>query len=133
MKKWIFILLLGGALSAQAAVKSQNLAEKEVLVGINSVFIPSGFDADSDVSVIVSGIFPNGCYKWKDAQVTHKKEKGVLVHDIRSYASVNQGMCIMVLVPFTKEIELGRLGAGHHKLRFISGDGTYLEKDLDIE
>jgi len=39
----------------------------------------------------------------------------------------------MVLVPFTKEIRLGKLQTGKHALRFLNGDGTYLEKSLVVE
>jgi hypothetical protein len=39
----------------------------------------------------------------------------------------------MVLVPFNKEVKLGKLNAGKHTLKFLNGDGTYLEKTLTIE
>lgn len=105
-------------------------AEKEVQVGINDVYVPSGFDSSSDVYVVTSGIFPNGCYKWKRADVSHKD---AYTHEVKSVASVSQGMCIMVLVPFTKEVRLGRFEPGKHTLRFLNGDGTYLEKSVSIE
>jgi hypothetical protein len=39
----------------------------------------------------------------------------------------------MVLVPFQKEVRLGKFEAGKHTLRFENGDGTYFEKTLVIE
>lgn len=105
--------------------------EREVIVGINEAFVPSGFDSESGGYVVVSGLFPNGCYQWKEARVNHDRQNNV--HEVRSVASVSQGMCIMVLVPFTKEVRLGHLEAGEHKIRFISGDGTYLEKTVTVE
>jgi hypothetical protein len=42
-------------------------------------------------------------------------------------------MCLMMLVPFTNEVNLGRLGAGEHVVHFMGGDGTYLEKKIVIE
>jgi hypothetical protein len=39
----------------------------------------------------------------------------------------------MVLVPFTKEIHLGKLSVGTHAIRVLNGDGTYIEKQLNIE
>jgi hypothetical protein len=48
-------------------------------------------------------------------------------------ATVSQGMCMMVLIPFTQEVRLGELQSGTHQLRFISGDGTYLQKTMVIE
>lgn len=103
---------------------------KEVQIGINDVFVPSGFDSNSDVYVVTNGIFPNGCYRWNKADVKHADS---FTHEVRSSAIVSQGMCIMVLVPFTKEVRLGKFEVGKHTLRFINGDGTYLEKSLKIE
>jgi hypothetical protein len=39
----------------------------------------------------------------------------------------------MVLVPFNKEIKLGKFNAGKHTLKFVNGDGTYLEKTMVVE
>lgn len=103
---------------------------KDVTVSINDVFVPGGFDSEADSYVVVSGLFPNGCYHWKEAKVTNT---GTYSHDIQSVAAVNQGMCIMVLVPFTKEVRLGQLASGTHTLKFINGDGTYLQKTLVVE
>lgn len=104
--------------------------EKEVQIGINGVYVPGGFDTASDVFVVVNGIFQNGCYKWKRADVDHKDSFN---HEIKSVASVSQGMCLMVLIPFQKEVRLGKFSAGKHTLRFENGDGTYLEKSLIVE
>lgn len=128
MKKLASVIVLGFAMAtafAQAAPE-----DKEVLVNVGDVFVPGGFDTGSDVFVVESGVFPNGCYSWKGAEVTHISPT---LHEVRSIASVQQGMCIMVLVPFTKEVRLGKFESGDHTLRFINGDGTYLEKRLNIE
>lgn len=106
-------------------------SQKDVVVGINDVFIPGGFDSDSDVYVVVSGLFPNSCYRWKEAKVAHDRQEGV--HAVQATASVSQGMCLMVLVPYSKEVQLGKLGAGEHKIRFLNGDGTYMERTLTLE
>lgn len=103
---------------------------REVVVGVSDVFVPGGFDSEADAYVVVSGIFPNGCYRWKTAQVKHTD---ALNHEIVSKADVSQGMCLMVLVPFTKEVRLGKLVSGTHRLKFLNGDGTYLEKTVNVE
>ncbi len=103
---------------------------KEVVVGINDAYVPGGFDSDSEAYVVTSGIFPNGCYTYKRAEVSHVDSYS---HEIKSVASVSQGMCLMVLVPFTKEIKLGKLNSGKHTLKFLNGDGTYLEKTMTVE
>ncbi len=103
---------------------------RDVVISVSEVFIPGGFDSEADAFVVASGMFPNGCYRWKGAEV---KNVDALTHEVQSSATVNQGMCIMVLVPFSKEIRLGKLQAGTHTLRFVNGDGTFLERTLQVE
>ncbi len=97
---------------------------------INGAYIPAGFDSTSDTYVVVNGVFQNGCYKWKRSEVA---DKDTFTHEVKSIASVSQGMCLMVLVPFQKEIRLGQMASGNHTIRFLNGDGTYLEKSMIVE
>jgi hypothetical protein len=103
---------------------------KDVTVALTDVFVPGGFDSNSDSYVVVNGIFPNGCYKWKGA---NRNDVSNFEHEITPVATVSSGMCIQVLVPFTKDVRLGRLNAGSHVLRFLSNDGTFIEKNINIE
>lgn len=105
-------------------------ADKEVVVGLNDAYVPGGFDTGSDTYVVSNGVFANGCYRYKRSDVTHKDE---FTHEIRTIASVSQGMCLMVLVPFTKEVRLGKFAAGKHALRFVDGNGNYFEKTMTVE
>lgn len=122
-----FVLVSAAISFAQA---EEVVPPREVVVGISDVFVPGGFDSESDAYVVASGIFPNGCYRWKNAQVTSTDK---FHHEVKSTALVSQGMCLMVLIPFTKEVRLGKLESGDHQLKFINGDGTYLEKTLKVE
>lgn len=124
---FVFAALVG---FSSMAFAEQLPVEKEVQIGISGVYVPGGFDASSDVYVVVNGIFQNGCYKWKRADVAHTD---AFSHEIKSIASVSQGMCLMVLIPFQKEVRLGRFNSGKHVLRFENGDGTYVEKNLVVE
>lgn len=112
------------------AGEQQAPAEKEVQVGLNGVYVPAGFDSGSDAYVVVNGVFQNGCYKWNRAEVENKDAYN---HTVKSLATVSQGMCIMVLVPFQKEVRLGKFSTGKHTLRFENGDGTFFEKSLIVE
>ncbi len=112
------------------AIANQAVPTKEVQIGVNNVYVPGGFDSNSDVFVIVNGVFPNGCYKWGRAEV---KNTDAHTHEIKSIAQVSQGMCIMVMMPFQEEIRLGKFASGEHILRFVNHDGTYLEKTMIIE
>lgn len=116
--------------SANAASTVAAPATKDVAIGLNEVYVPGGFDSSADAYVVASGLFPNGCYTWKGADVKHIDTYN---HEIQSFATVSQGMCIMVLVPFSKEIRIGKLASGTHNLKFLNGDGTYLKKVMNIE
>jgi hypothetical protein len=102
----------------------------DVTVGVSDAFVPGGFDSHSEAFVVVNGMFPNGCYRWKGAEVQHMDG---LSHEIRSVASVSQGLCTMAMIPFTQEVRLGTLESGTHELKFLNGDGTYLLKKMTIE
>lgn len=104
--------------------------DREVSVGLSGVFVPGGFDSSSDAYVVVSGIFQNGCYKWSRAEIL---SRDAYTHEISPKAIVTPGMCIMVLIPFQKEVRLGQLQPGKHSLKFLGGDGTYIEKTLVVE
>ncbi len=129
MKKLLLTVAVIG-MTMNLAIAEEQPQAKEVVVGLTDVYVPRGFDRKADAYVIVNGIFPNGCYRWKGAEVKNVSE---FSHEIKSKALVSQGLCIMVLVPFTKEIRLGQLAAGEHKLKFLNGDGTYMEKTMKIE
>jgi len=131
MKSVLMTALVVMSMGFSAHAEDEGLPpSRDVEIMISDAFVPGGFDSDSDAYVVASGIFPNGCYTWKQAVVT---DRDSFNHDIKSVASVSQGMCLMVLVPFTKEIKLGKLDTGKHTLRFLNGDGTYLEKSMTVE
>lgn len=125
----VAVAMFGSAVSAQAVTVNSG-DTREVVVSIGDVYIPSGFDSASDAFVVVNGLFPNTCYSWKTAAITHLSATD---HEIRSIATVKEGICMMMLVPFQHEVQLGRLSRGKHMLRFVGGDGTYVQKQLTIE
>ncbi len=129
---FVSMMMVAGLLCFSQGSFAQNseLPTKDVVVDLNDVFVPGGFSSDADAYVVVNGLFPNGCYRWKGAEVEHLDGR---VHKIRPVATVTQGLCIRVLVPFTKEVKLGKLEAGKHTLRFVDSAGNYLEKELEIE
>lgn len=113
-----------------ASASQESAPNKIVPIGISNVYVPDGFTINDDAYVVVSGVFPNGCYHWGHADVVHKD---AFHHEIQSYASVSPGTCIMVLIPFQKDVHLGHLDRGTHTLHFINGDGTYLENSLLVK
>ena len=104
--------------------------QKEVTIAVNDIYVPGGTTSNSEAYVIVSGMFPNSCYKWARADITSQTP---FIHEVRVVANVAQTMCMMVLIPFQHEVVFGRLASGSHTLRFVSGDGTYIEKTLRVD
>ena len=122
------LTLVVGASFAQAQ-PTNPAPTMDAQVDISSVFVPSGF-GDNEPYAVVSGLFPNSCYRWKSSQVTHVSP---FIHEVRATATVRLGMCLMVIVPFTEEASLGKLEAGKHTLRFMGRDGTYIEKSVTVD
>lgn len=120
------ILMVG---TGSMAMANELPPDREIVVGVNEALVPETVAVGQQVIAVVSGIFPNGCYRWSGAKVTHPEPE---LHEVRAVASVSQGMCIMVLIPFTKEVVLGSFTEGTHTLRFVGGDGTYLERKLQV-
>jgi hypothetical protein len=121
------LILTFSAGSMSAFANDGDVHEKVVTVG--DVYIPSNFDSNSDAFVVVNGWFPHSCYKIKDIKVEHITAN---LHEITTTANVTEGLCLTVIVPFHKEVQIGKLAVGEHKLRFINGDGSYMEKTLTI-
>ncbi len=128
MKKAVLFLI---TIYSFAFLNMAKAAESRVVqIGVNDVYVPAGFDRSADVYAVASGVFPNGCYEWSHAEVIHTSN---FSHEVRLLANVSQGMCIMVLVPFSQEVKLGKFEQGKHALKFVNGDGTYIQKNIDIE
>jgi len=125
----ILSMMLGlGFLSGGA--QAEVIRTREVYLHINDVFVPTEKSANGNSYVVVSGMFPNSCYQWNRAEVVHPTDN---THQIRLVANVSEGMCLMVLVPYTKEVSLGNLSAGEHTLRFVNGDDTYFERTMTVK
>ncbi len=127
MKKTLLTIVALFAFGTVAnATMTNTLEEKEIIASINDALLPTTVEANTEVSTVLSGLFPNGCYRYKQSSVKH--DHANKVHEVQTTALVSQGMCIMVLVPFTKEVALGKFEAGAHRVRYMNGDGTYMEK-----
>jgi hypothetical protein len=110
-------------LTATAAVKKQ--------INVQNVQILSDLNAHSNIEVMVTGMFMNGCYSWNGAEVGAVSEDNVI--EVKTYASVFQGVCIMAMTMFSERVSLGSLDAGEYTVKFLQGDGTYLMQKLKVE
>ena len=120
-----------GLVGAANFANAERAVVKEVTMAVNDVFIPEVVERGKDAKIVLSGMFPNSCYRWSRAQVVTSQDT---FHEIKAMASVTVNtMCLMVLVPYSKELNLGQLTPGEHTLRFVSGDDTYFERKLIVQ
>ncbi len=124
------LIAVGGAQAEDYTRPVEKPKTRELLVSPISAYVPSGFDSRSESFVVVSGMFPNSCYRIKESKVEHV---GPALHEVRTMATVTEGLCLTVMIPYSKEIQLGKLSAGNHEVRFMSGDGTYFSKSIVVE
>lgn len=130
MKSMMMLLIATFSLTAFAAGQSgqgQVPVEKEQLLNFNDVYIQKDRGIVEPNELLVMGMYPNSCYKWQAAEVKHVDD---FTHEVRGVAKVQQGICTMQLVSFTKEVDLGLLKAGDHTVRVINADGTIFEKQF---
>lgn len=127
MKQFIFAVLFVMPLSLQL---NASPTTRDVAVSIHDVFIPEKIEGGSDAKIIVMGMFPNTCYRWDRAEI---RDVSATEHVVQGHAILTETMCLMVLVPFNKEVNLGKLQSGSHTLRFLNGDQTYFERTLVVQ
>lgn len=129
MKSLIYAALLMVVTSAGTIAQAE--VSKEITIAIHDVFVPDVVAHDTDAKIVLTGMFPNSCYRWSRFEVFSPVQT---IHEIKSKAYVTMNtMCLMVLVPFSKELNLGRLNPGEHTLRFTSGDDTFFERKMIVE
>lgn len=123
-------ILLTSVLLMATSAFAEEVQPREVTAVVSEAFVPSGFDSTTDTYVVVSGVFPNGCYRWKRADVDNMD---AMTHEVRVIATVRPGVCPRMLIPFSEEVKLGKLQSGNHIVKMMNGDGTYFEKKMVVE
>ena len=88
-----------------------------------TVFAPIGFDSNDNAQLILDGTFPNTCYKVGEANV--KVDKTHMRIEVRDTAlHYKGGVCLYMLVPYFKTVNLGVLSEGKYELVVMAKDGT---------
>lgn len=121
------------ALASFAFANSNRTLEgqaKVVMLNVNSAYVPDNNKSADESYVVVSGTFNNGCYRWSHSTVKDPDQKQVI--EVRNYATVDQGNCIMVLIPYQNKVVLGKLARGEYQVRIMNGDGTFFDRPLTV-
>lgn len=105
MKKQMILTALFMSCVAQAEVS---------MAPIKHLYVPSGFDSNDSVEVVVTGVFPNLCYSRNTVSVDVKGDQiNIEVSAIRRDSKL---ACPEMLVPFKEVVALGNLQGGSYEL-----------------
>src|SRR4051812_6946852 len=109
MKQHTLLLTMG--LNLSAVVYAQNAKPVEVAAPVDKIFIPSGFDDNDNVEVVLHGNFPDGCYSVGEA--TAKVDQANRVITVHATSLIKpEEYCVQSLTPFIQSVPLGNLAEG---------------------
>lgn len=86
-----------------------------VVVDVEEIYVPHGFDNNDEIMAVLDGNLPNGCYKLAQNEVKQIPETGEW--RIVQYARQYQHPCLQAQVPFTSQARLGTLDKGTHTVK----------------
>jgi hypothetical protein len=95
---------------AAAVNASAQTEPTQVNVLFGKIYVPGGFDSNDNVQLVAEGIFPNSCYKPAATKVSIDKQKKTIHLEPQAYKY--GGMCLQVLLPYSREVDLGILETG---------------------
>lgn len=89
-------------------------------VAFSTVYIPNGFDSNDNVEFVGEGMFRNTCYRPGPTSV--KVDQTAKTISIGPAAYQYSGLCLQVILPFERVVEVGILPAGDYKVLQRPGD-----------
>ena len=119
--------LLAGLLFAVVLSSSQAKANEIVDIWVGGVFIPVGFDDNDEIVVGLDGLLPNSCHQLLTPTVV--REEGVFKVSLKANVS-NPPCLIPSLIPFSKIVTIGQLGAGDYS---VEANGGLAFENLHVE
>ncbi len=113
------LLLISSSAFAQADLRS---------APVKHLYVPTGFDSNDSVEVVVTGHFPNPCYSRNTVEVDVKDDV-IKVEITALYRGEEKVLCPQMLVPYKEVVSLGNLQGGNYK---VIVNGT-LNDELTVE
>ena len=111
MKKLLSVFLAVFTLAGARA--SEDTSPELVSIPLAKAFVPIGFDDNDHVQVVVTGEFPDTCYKL--GPVTAKKTASGI--EILQQAYRHNGGCLDMMVSFSQVVDLDLLKAGDYEIK----------------
>ncbi len=115
---------------AFAQINISKIQRETFIIEPENIFIPSGFDSNDNVQIIVNGILPNPCYKVQGIETKlNQKSKKIEIKIIG--ARTVGDICITILSEYTEVVNLGKLTTGKYKIKAI-GRKSNIKKTFNI-
>lgn len=86
------------------------------------LFTPVGFDDNDNTQFVIEGFFPNTCYRMGSHTVDINVEKREITVNNQAFF-YPESLCLEVLVPYSRIVNLGVLSAGDYRIQFVGNDG----------
>lgn len=111
----LFCILLLGQLSFATTPINNPTSYMRIPVSAGHTFAPLGFDSNDDVELVITGMFPNMCYKY--AKASTRVEKNNIFIELTALHPENVNVvCPRVMVPFMEVASVGTLNPGDYKV-----------------
>lgn len=109
------LIVLGILFSSGSYADQINISPQSVRLMPGKIFLPSGFDNNDNVQIVVSGYLPNTCYKAGNATV-RVDENGKKIF-VQNTAYVYAGCwCAEMTIPYVHTVNVGILPKGHYQV-----------------
>lgn len=119
MKTFVLLLSMFSVL-VPALADSDSYRPSIVESDFHTGYLPNGFDTNDNVQIVGEGTYSNTCFRPAQYDVSIDNEAKKII--IKPKAYKYDGMCAMMLVPYSQEINLGILNAGRYQ---VIQEGAY--------
>lgn len=116
-----FILAAAAVFVVQSAYANPSLQAEPTTeaVTFSRIYVPVGFDSNDHIQFVGEGVFSNSCYR--PAPVTTTVDKQAKTIKVGPVAYKYSGLCLQVILPFERVVDVGVLPAGTWQV--IQADG----------
>ena len=101
------LLILMSLISATAIANTEIISSP-----VKQLFIPTGFDNNDNVEIIVSGDFPDSCHSRNKYEVKVNEDKINIL--ITALLSTDTSNCEVMSIPYLEDVTIGSLQAGEY-------------------
>ena len=128
----VVLAALSGQIAFAAPVTSSSIGEpeREIIVP-EKAYIPTGFDDNDLVELVVTGNLPSSCYSAGIfTAVPFPETKQIVIKQEALFYP--KSWCVMNLVPYRETVKVGVLPAGQYEVVFVGADGKMVSSNKAV-